>query len=91
MWRWSDQGQKTATELASEYEVHVSQLNTWKKQALEALLEAFGRGQRRDEEQRDRLYRQIGKLRVEVDWLIESLLSEHGVGRRLAVLRRVRP
>lgn len=66
-------GQKTANELASEYEVHVSQINTWKKQALDALPEVFGQGQQREaderEAERDRLYQQIGKLQVEVDWL----------------------
>jgi transposase len=66
-------GQKTASELASEYAVHVSQINLWKKQALEALPEVFGQGQEREEAQReaerDRLFQQIGKLQVEVDWL----------------------
>ena len=32
-------GQKTANELASEYEIPVSQINDWKKQALAALPE----------------------------------------------------
>jgi transposase len=66
-------GQKTASELAAEYEGHPSQITTWKKQALEALPEVFGHSQEREEAQReaerDRLYQQIGKLQVEVDWL----------------------
>ena len=66
-------GQQTANESASEYEVHASRINTWKKQAPEALPEVFGRGRRREAEEqeaeRGRLYRQIGKLRVELDWL----------------------
>lgn len=66
-------GQKTANELASEYEIHVSQINDWKKQALAALPEVFGQRQHREAEEReaerDRLYQQIGKLQVEVEWL----------------------
>lgn len=66
-------GQKTANELASEYEIHASLVSTWKQQALEALPEVFGQGQQRRAEEleaeKDRLYRQIGKLQVEVDWL----------------------
>jgi transposase-like protein len=66
-------GQKTANEIAAEYGVHPSQINTWKKRLLESAPEIFSRGQDRDAAQReakeDRLYQQIGKLQVEVDWL----------------------
>jgi transposase len=66
-------GQKTANEIASEYEVHVSQINTWKKQLLASLPEVFsGKAERSSAEheaERDRLYQQIGRLQVEVDWL----------------------
>jgi transposase len=66
-------GQKTASELASEFELHVSQINNWKKQALDALPEVFGQGHQRETEaheaERDRLFQQIGRLQVEVDWL----------------------
>ena len=33
--------QKTANELTTEYGVHASQINIWKKQALTAIPEAF--------------------------------------------------
>jgi transposase len=66
-------GHKTISEIAAEYEVHPTQINTWKKRALEALPEAFSRGQDREaaqqEAEQDRLYQQIGKLQVEVNWL----------------------
>jgi putative transposase len=78
-------GEKTANELVAEYEVHVSMINTWKKQALEGLPEVFGQGQQREAEaveaERDRLYRQIGKLQVEVDWLKKRPDISTGVGR----------
>jgi transposase len=66
-------GQKTANELASAYEIPVSQINDWRKQALAALPAVFGQRQHREAEEReaerDRLYQQIGKLQVEVEWL----------------------
>ncbi len=66
-------GEKTIAQLSSEYGVHASQINTWKQQAREKLPDLFGRpggmdDQRREAEQ-DRLYQQIGRLQVEVDWL----------------------
>ena len=66
-------GQKTVNEIAAEYEVHLSQINTWKKRAQAALPEIFSRGQDRVAAQReakeDHLYQLIGKLHVEVEWL----------------------
>jgi len=45
----------------------------WKRQALEGLPELFGRPreQRRADEdaERDELYRKIGQLKVELDWI----------------------
>jgi len=35
-------GQKTTNEIALEFGVHISQVNRWKKDALEALPEVFG-------------------------------------------------
>jgi len=63
----------TIAELSSKYEVHRSQITNWRKRALEGLREIF-RGKRdksiKDNEKIiDELYRQIGQLKVENDWL----------------------
>ena len=65
--------QKTISELASEYGVHANQISRWKKQLLDAAPDAFARGKDKDAEnkeiERDRLYKKVGQLQVEVDWL----------------------
>jgi transposase len=69
--------QKTSNELTAEYGIHASQLNNWKKQALDAIPEAFSskKGKAQDSHQAliDELYQQIGRLTVERDWLKKSL------------------
>jgi transposase-like protein len=66
--------QKTANQIAAEYEVSPSQISQWKKQAQEHLVAAFTAGGvtaivRDDEGLKEKLYSQIGQLKVENDWL----------------------
>jgi len=66
-------GLKTINELAREFQVHPNAISLWKKQMLENIAEVFSnkRGPKTEsnEELTDKLYRQIGKLQVELEWL----------------------
>jgi len=67
----------TIEDLARKYEIHPSQINTWKKEAMSNLASVFG-AEKSDaasdhEEQTDKLYAQIGQLKVENDFLKKKL------------------
>jgi transposase-like protein len=68
---------KTIAELSSTYSVHSTQITKWKKQALNILTLGFGTGQKqRDKDDRElvqELYQQIGKLKVELDFLKKKM------------------
>ncbi len=70
-------GEQTISQIAARFEVHPSQVNLWKKQALQHLTEAFstrrGKAKQQEEVLKDELYGQIGRLKVELDWLKKTL------------------
>jgi transposase-like protein len=67
-------GYSSINEISKEYKVHPNQISLWKKQLLENLPEIFdnSRGPKTEgnnSELTDQLYRQIGKLEMELEWL----------------------
>jgi len=64
---------KTAAQIAQMFGVHPTQVGGWKKQALAGLPDIFGNGREQIRQQtdaeKDELYKQIGQLKVELDFL----------------------
>ncbi len=65
-------GERTINEIAGHFGVHPIQVSQWKRAALEVLPEAFQDGRpKRDpseEGEKQALYEEIGRLKVELDW-----------------------
>jgi len=66
-------GTKTLAEIASETGVHPSQISQWKGQLLDDGATFFqrngGQSQREFERRETELYEQIGRLKMELEWL----------------------
>jgi transposase-like protein len=66
-------GLKTINQLAGEYGLHPSQITQWKRQLVDGGPVIFNQGN--DRKQREHraleadLYEQIGRLKVELEWL----------------------
>ena len=65
--------QQSISQIASEYGINPAQVSQWKKQVLEQLPQLFSSRRAKTTSDNDQLvaelYRQIGQLKVELDWL----------------------
>ena len=65
--------QRTLAQIASGYGVHPNQITKWKRQVLEELPHIFSHKREDSHQQHEvlvsELYRQIGQLKVELDWV----------------------
>ena len=65
-------GDKTLSQLASQHGVHGNQVSAWKRKLLSEAVELFEDGRKRskkEEVSEDELYEQIGRLKMELEWL----------------------
>ena len=65
---------KTVSELASQFSVHPTQINDWKGRLVAGAVDLFegkqaSRRNPRDEAHEAELYEQIGRLKMELEWL----------------------
>lgn len=70
-------GMKTTSQIASEYEVHPTQVGLWKQAVLKHADELFAdTRKKKDADQHDlisRLYQTIGQRDIELEWLKKKL------------------
>ena len=66
-------GERTLNQLASQFHVHPVQIGHWRKTAMEELADLFADGRQRKardgEGEKAALFEEIGRLKVELDWL----------------------
>ena len=68
-------GVRTLSELSATYGVHPTVITQWRRQLVRGASEVFRRGNvaRTEEELTSPLYEEIGRLKIEMDWLKKKL------------------
>lgn len=69
-------GEQTTSELAQKYSVHPNMITAWKKELLDRAGEVFEKGGKTKSDggvNADELFKQIGQLKVENDFLARGL------------------
>jgi transposase len=70
-------GDMTINEITTKYKIHASQVSNWKRGALDFIKNGFSGKQqkieRNDKQLMEQLYRQIGEMKVENDFLKKSV------------------
>lgn len=65
--------QEPLTAICSKYGLHPTQARRWKDEVLNGIETMFGKGNKQEMEEKDELinelYKQVGQLTVERDWL----------------------
>jgi transposase-like protein len=73
---------RTLAELASEYEIHTSQITNWKKGLQDRASAIFDTNVSKEiraaKSTEAELYRQIAQLKIEVDWLNKKSTEMRG-------------
>ena len=71
------EGSKSISQLSREHEIHANLIRAWKRQLLESgpsVCASNGERRRREQEaQEAELYQQIGRLKLELEWLKEKV------------------
>lgn len=80
------QERETIAQICSKYQLHPTQARKWKEQAIAGLEATFADSQaealKAKDTINDELYRQIGKQKVELDWLKNSRAGRRVSGKR---------
>jgi putative transposase len=68
-------GDKTLAQISSEFGVHATQIKEWREQGLDAMQERFStrRGRKKGGIEENHLYEEIGRLKVDLDFLLGKL------------------